>query len=84
MFGPCFVMQHSVSFISLGKRELNCLLAATCLFLRVPSVGLKCVIVAFPGHIHFLFVYEKYTLPLISRNTIQHQPVKFTHYQTPF
>ena len=26
-----------------------------CLFLAVPSVGLKSVIVAFPGHIHFLW-----------------------------
>ena len=43
----------------------NCLLdinymavSVLCLFLTVLSVGLKCVIVAFPGHTNFLFAHK--------------------------
>ena len=48
--GPCFVLQHFVSFISVGKRELVALplvcselhaaFLVLCFFLAVPWVGL--------------------------------------------
>ena len=54
------------AIISLGKRELVALLllsfcchvavSGLCFFLTVPWVGLQCVIGAFPGHTHILFV----------------------------
>ena len=50
----------SLAIISLGKRELVALLHLPFyvlwqfLFLRVPWVGLQCVIVAFPGRTHLL------------------------------
>ena len=59
MFVPCFVVHSVVSkyvIISLGKRGLLALIlwlaSALSLFLKVPLVGLQCVIVAFPGHAH--------------------------------
>ena len=68
MFHPCFVMYlSSVAIISLSQRELVALLLLSLcchvavgflyLFLVVQWVGLQCVIVAFPGHIHLLFSY---------------------------
>ena len=35
-----------------------------CLLLPVPWVGLQCVIVAFPGHIHLFFEVQ---VPLVSK-----------------
>ena len=49
----------SFAILSLGKRELvafwcHVTVSILGLFLTVPCIGLQCVIVAFPGHTHFL------------------------------
>ena len=71
VFGSCFLMQYlhvlsDFAVVSLWKSEglsFLCLckcyhvaVSALCLFLAVKRVGLKCVIVAFPGHTHMLFI----------------------------
>ena len=58
-------MSPSFAFIFMGKREPVALLGMSSLrfvnidvmwiFLRVPWVGLQCVIVLFPEYIHLLF-----------------------------
>ena len=55
-------------FLVLGKRRLDALLwfSPCCcvaigilfLFIAVPSVGLQCVVVAFPGHTNLLFILK--------------------------
>ena len=68
MFGPCFVIQYSVSLKCCnhlyGEKRVGCftliVFLMSCgsvlsLFLTVPCVGLQCVIVVFPIHINLLF-----------------------------
>ena len=59
----CTVLSIVLCFaiISLGKRDLvaflyNVTVVVLCLFLTVPWIGLQCVIAAFPGDIHLLFL----------------------------
>ena len=61
----CALLCILSSFAIVGKRELVALLCLSSwclvivivlwLFLPVPWVGLKCVIVAFPDHTHLIF-----------------------------
>ena len=59
-------VQLSFAIILLKKKELvalpnyvlalMCIVSVLCLFLMVQWVGLWCVIVAFPGHTHLVFI----------------------------
>ena len=63
MLVPCFVMQYLGPIILSWLLFLN--LSSWCiemvsvlgLFVMVQCVGLQCVIVVFPDHIHLLFTY---------------------------
>ena len=54
MLGPCLSVLSSFAIILMGKKELIALLSLSCwctwLFLTVPWVSLKCMIVVFPDH----------------------------------
>ena len=70
MIGPCFAMHYLVAFYFcnhlVGEEIAGCftlivfllelliVFGALCLFLTVSWVGLKCVIVEFPGHTYIL------------------------------
>ena len=69
VFGPCFVMHFLVSFLVFAiiltrKRAAGCftLLPSSSLyvrvlwlFLKVPWVGLQCVVMVFSDHTHLTF-----------------------------
>ena len=78
MFGPCFVIQFLVSFLVLrsGRERTACytsivplpnflvVVCFLCPFLTVTWVGLRFLIVVFPGHTRFLalnWLYYKKT-----------------------
>ena len=50
--GLCFIMNYFVSFLFLQSSWRGRELLA---FIVFPWVGLQCVIVAFPDHLHLLF-----------------------------
>ena len=62
-------VHSSFAIILMGKRELVallslffwCLVMVVWLFLAVPWVCLRFVIVVFPDHIHFLFLFSLVT-----------------------
>ena len=58
MFGPCLVMQYKVQYIVpvLSPRKGGLVVSVRCFFLMVPVIGLQCLIVAFPGHMHLLLM----------------------------
>ena len=67
LFGPCLVINYwdvlfSFAIILTSKREHDALryclptINVLRLFLTVPWIGLKCVIVVFPDHTHSLFM----------------------------
>ena len=76
LYGFCTLLNDHSSFaiILMGKRELIallslsswCLVMAVWLFLAVPWVCLRLVIVVFPDHTHFLF------LPFVQINDYLH------------
>ena len=66
-------VHSSIAIILMGKRELVallnlsswCLVMVVRLFLAVPWGCLRFVIVAFPDHTHFLFLFAKVRVKLI-------------------
>ena len=63
----CFVVRSSIAIILMGKRELVallnlsswCLMMVERLFLEVPRVCLRIVILVFPDHTHYFSLIEK-------------------------
>ena len=79
LFGPCLVIYYSgvlssFAIILTRKREDNVLLycfptiSVLWLFLMVPWIGLKCVIVVLPDHTHSLFMGHFIRVWYISHN----------------
>ena len=82
----CFVYvtlcPFSLAIILMGKRELVvllslsswCLVMVVWLFLAVPWVCLRFVIVIFPGHTHLLFQWQILTLDTARCNLFIREP----------
>ena len=70
-------VNSSIAIILMGKRELIvllnlsswCLEMVEWLFLAMPRVCLRCVIVVFPDHTHLLFLHD----PLCFDNVIKYE-----------
>ena len=56
MFAIIPLRMSELVALLLSSSECHFVVIDFCLFLTVPWVGLKCVIVVFPGHTHLVFV----------------------------